>query len=309
MNDWLQARQQGLSSSDLAAILGRSEHRSPWMVARQKLGLEGEKAVERTEDMYWGDAMEPLVATAWANRKGANLFEPHGVDAPAGIACTFLDGARRRAMYFNRDAPILRSTPDYLATLGGRLGIVEVKTTGQWARWDDGIPKATWLQCQWHMLCSGLAVCWLPVLLFGKRRVLRAYELELDPAFAGADSKAGRFALDWWDKHIVRGLPVTPCHLDIPYLTRTHPAGDGKTVVLSAAQATLDTQFVETAATLTTARKAHKAASQAHRSVQAQLRLAIADATFAEFAGGTAVLYSLTSGPLGKGRVLRRKAR
>jgi predicted phage-related endonuclease len=299
LTQWHAERRAGLSSSDLAAILGRNPRRSPAMVQREKLHeVEDPDVRPPTEDQWWGTAMEPMVAyTFWAPR--LPLAEIRGLD----------NGGQTKWMAYRKGAEILRTTPDYLIELPDAPdAMVEVKTTGRDRAWADGPPLAVRLQLQWHLLCTGLRVGYVVVLLFAKTRRLRFWRYEIAPELDGPQSIGAQRALAWWQRHVVERKPPVPCSADIPWLTKKHPHGNGTTVVLPAEQATLDTLYLERHAAREEARAAFDRADRPFRDVEAQLRAAIGPASFASIEGLPGVLYTLHSGPKG-GRTLRRKQR
>lgn len=312
LSPWQAARRAGLSSSDLASILNRSDRRSALMVQREKLGLLPDPdATPTTEDQFWGNTMEPLVARTFASRIGARLIEPErwAAQLAAGTVHAFHDGRKLRHMTFCAQRPVCRSTPDYLLELDtGEIALVEVKTTGRVKRWSRGVPVPIMLQTQWHLLCTGLELAFVPVLFFAGTRRLRYWTVRRAPEFAGPESIAARTASEWWQRHVVEAKPITPCALDIPWLTEQHPHGDGRTVILPSDLATLDTQYLETRKVRDEAKLQFDRAERPYRDVEAQLRAAIGSATFASIDGLDGVSYSLYTGPNG-GRVLRRKAR
>lgn len=311
LNPWHQARRQGLSSSDLAAIVGKSQYRSAMMVQREKLGLEPEpEAAPPSEDAYWGDVMEGPVAQTFAERRGLELMPPrrwaHWL--PESDVHELLDGERVRQMVFLRAAPVLRSTPDFLVLVDDAPAIVEVKTTGKLKAWRDGVPTAVLLQTQWHMLCAGAKRAFVVVLFFGGRRSMKFFEITRAPELDGVDSRGARFAVDWWQRHVVERQPCVPTHLDIPWLDATYPKSNGETVVLPRSLDTLDEQFVAARRELDAARVTERRAKAAFKSVVAPLRMAMGSASFAEIEGVPAI-YTLTSSHNGRGRTLRRTKR
>ena len=62
--EWLEARRQGITASEIAIVMGLSPYSSPYALYHQKLGqLPG---VEETDAMQLGKHMESFVADRFA---------------------------------------------------------------------------------------------------------------------------------------------------------------------------------------------------------------------------------------------------
>lgn len=305
---WEEARRGGLSSSDAAAIMGKSARRTPSMVQAEKLAPSDPQTGHLNEDTFWGNQMEPLVAQTFCHRTGCAIVEPRDweVTLPEAASYALPDGqGNTRWMLLSRRVPVIRSTPDYVVTdTDSGATIVEVKTTSKWAMWKDGPPLSVLWQCQWHMMAAGLDRCWVPVLMFSPTRQLRCYRVNLaDECAPGGIVE--RYAAEWWDEHVVRQRPCRRSGLDIPALTKKFPHGNGTTVDLPAGLAILDQQYVERVRETTAMRAKLRASESATKDVEVLLREAIGEASFGRIEG-TNVTYSLLSRSSG-GRVLRRK--
>lgn len=305
--DWHAMRRQGISSSDLSAMLGKSAYRSPWQVAREKRGQEpAEKRSEPTEDARWGTIMEPYVVARAMGELHGELLAPEDWPLAEGQLHRTTDGPEIRWVVTCRHEPLIRSTPDNVAIVAGNTVVVEAKTTGRISAWVNGVPQSVWLQCQWHMLATGLRATVVPVLFFGRTRRLKIYTVELHPSFDGPDCKAIAACRAWWQRHVVEGVDPEPMHLDIPYLANVHAKTDGTTLTLPACHSTLDDQY----AALSEKRKLTAAllrdATDDLKSVEAKIRKLMGPAMFAKFEGKDAV-FSLFTNQHGK-RTLRRKS-
>jgi len=68
---WLEYRKQGIGGSDVAAIAGLNPWRSPMAVWLEKTGqIEPQK---ENEAMYWGAALEDIVAQEFSKRTGLKV--------------------------------------------------------------------------------------------------------------------------------------------------------------------------------------------------------------------------------------------
>ncbi len=306
MLSWEEARRGGLSSSDAAAIMGKSARRTPSMVQAEKLAPSEGRAGHLNEDTFWGNQMEPLVAQTFCHRTGCAIVDPRDWEATLPEARSYaLSDAQGnlRWLLVSARAPLVRSTPDYVV-VDSDPAIVEVKTTSKWGMWKDGPPVSVQWQCQWHMMAAGLTRCWVPVLFFAPTRQLRCYRVDLAPECAPGGI-VEQFAAEWWEEHVVRQRPCRRVGLDIPAMTAKNPHGNGTTVELPAGLATLDQQYVERVRETAKMRAQLKASESATKDVEVLLREAIGEASFGHIEG-TNVTYSLLSQSSG-GRRLRRK--
>lgn len=301
-------RRAGLSSSDLAAILGKSEFRSPRQVQSEKLGhAPSEPPRPVSEDMDWGNIMEPYVVARACQRLRAELLPAESWDSNiSGDVVECRDGEARKWMVLHSHWPTARSTPDNFAWVDHELAVIEGKTTGQAHKWRKGPPRSVWLQNQWHMLCAGVRKAIVPVLFFERSRRLAIYTIDLHPSFDGPECKAIEFARNWWEKHVERQEPCTPTRCDIRDLDRQNAKTDGSTVDLPATFATIDDDYTERLSARDESKAAFDRATADLRDVEAQVRDAMGKAMFATIAGRPGVTYRLFTDRFGKRR-LRRK--
>lgn len=71
---WLEDRRKGIGGTDAAAILCTSKWSSPLDVWLRKIGEAPE--VEETEQMWWGKALEDLIARRFTETTGLALWDP-----------------------------------------------------------------------------------------------------------------------------------------------------------------------------------------------------------------------------------------
>lgn len=309
--DWHAMRRAGLSSSDLTAMLGKSEHRSPRQLQAEKLGRDaGSPRLEPTEDMWWGNIMEPYVVARAADKLKAELLPPESWDEHLGgdvVACR--DGDARKWMVLNAHWPIARSTPDNFAWVDSELVVFECKTTGQAHKWRNGPPRSVWFQCQWHMLCAGTNVrkAIVPVLFFERSRRLAFYTIDLHPSFDGPECKAIKLARKWWEAHVERGEPVPPMRVDIRDIDRQFTKTDGSTVDLAATFASIDDDYTERLKARDELKTKLDRATANLRDVEAQVRDAMGKAMFARVEGRPGVEYRLFTDRHGKRRLKRKE--
>lgn len=305
---WEQWRHEGLTSSDACAAAGQSTRRTPRQVAnakRRELVIESRPP---SEDMLWGDIMEPSVASEACRRMGLTLARGSVSNwvtlvGPRSKPWVYNDSNMRfRETVESTLEPLVRSTPDYIALDENRRPvIVECKTTGQDKRWRNGIPLNVQWQVQWHMLAADIPRAIVPVLFYKNTRTLRVWKLERLPDFEPG-GPISRWARAWWDRHVVAGEPVPVQAGDIRDLTAENPNGDGKTVDLPSSAARLDTLFVEAFRERSKAAALLKSCTAKQKAIEASLRQLIGPASFGKIGDATYSLFSASRG----GRILRR---
>ena len=76
--EWLRARKKGIGSSDAAAIMGRSNHGSPFSVWADKTTpkVEEEDPIEGSDAIYFGHANEESIAFRYAQLTGHRVTDP-----------------------------------------------------------------------------------------------------------------------------------------------------------------------------------------------------------------------------------------
>lgn len=158
---WLEARRQGIGSSDAAAVCGLSPWATPYGVYCDKVfRLDAESSPE----MEWGLRLEPVVAQAFTDRTGLEL--------------------RTVPMLSHPDRPWQMATIDRQA-VGPRVP-VELKTSGRRDGWGPGgtdmVPEHYFLQVQHQMIVTGSDLAYLAALLGGSD--FRIYTIRLDPEIA-----------------------------------------------------------------------------------------------------------------------------
>lgn len=174
--DWLKARQSGIGGSDIGAIVGLNQYKTPMQVWESKVNpVEDEQT---SEPAYWGITLEEVVAKEYAKRTGRKvqrinqmLQHPH---LPFALA--------------NLDRAVIN--PDISGNVRWKDGklttdrILECKTANGFAakKWgeagSDGVPDEYLLQCQWYLGVTGADICDLAVLIGGQD--FRIYTIKRD---------------------------------------------------------------------------------------------------------------------------------
>lgn len=189
--EWLAARRNGVTASEIPIILGLSPWSSPYALYHQKLGNLPEQDGSDDDTMALGRYLEAYIAGRFA------------------LLDWWYVGGDGRGLYAHPDRPWQMATPDRLLydwepdeiseTSGfgftrGPVAVLECKIDGGSDEWgDDGtgqIPVHYRAQVLWQMDVMGVTTGYVACLLW-QRRKIRVYNLTLD-AQAEADLKLMR---------------------------------------------------------------------------------------------------------------------
>lgn len=216
--EWLAARRQKITATDVAAILGVHPYKTAGEVYRDKLGLLPE--VEENEAMWWGTCMESKVAERFALTKGMDAYK-------AELAC-------------DPDEDYFACTPDYYVVdgtgqvfegvtppTGERVRLLECKIAGEGAARNfgdsetDQVPDHYLCQVMWQMACTRIRHAHLAVLLPNLR--MRTYTFKWDESLI----QRMRFvARKFRNEYILAECPppITGHKPDTEYLKERFPA-------------------------------------------------------------------------------------
>lgn len=155
----LAERRQGITATDVPAILGLHPYRSAIDVWLEKMGEAPPR--EENERMRWGLLLEGPIRADYAQRRGARIWVPgtlthatakHRKATPDGLV--FVTGA---------EPYVLHATMSSTAVAAGADRGLEIKThrTGGWhAQYGepgtDEVPDHELVQCAWGMHVTGL---------------------------------------------------------------------------------------------------------------------------------------------------------
>jgi putative phage-type endonuclease len=176
--EWLAARRQGITASEIAAVMGLSSWESPYSLFFRKTG--DLPAQEDNEAKRLGRYLEDYVCQRFAEQYPQFHVEGNG-----------------RELYGHPDRPWELATPDRLVyedyawrlTGGGKeslrapIAVLEAKTSASYDGWgDDGsdvIPVAYRCQVLWQLDVLQVSTAYVPTLFLHSRQV-RVYELTMD---------------------------------------------------------------------------------------------------------------------------------
>lgn len=163
--DWDAARATRIGGSEIAAVLGLSPWESPFSLWWRKRGAIG--PIDDTDLMWWGRAMEPVIAGRFA------LEHPE-----LDVQCC------GTYVHVERDYQLI--SPDRIAfDLGdpARYRLVEIKNAYEGEEWgdpaDEDVPVHYRCQVMWSMDVFGQSECYLVVYFGGGR--YREYRIRYNP--------------------------------------------------------------------------------------------------------------------------------
>lgn len=179
----LDLRKSGLGGTDASAVLGLNPWTTPLDVWLRKRGLANEQP--QSEAMYWGQALEPVIADRYSRDTGKALWVPEQV-------------------FHHPSHDFLVATPDRLI-VGEDAGL-EIKTANAFSarEWGepgtDRVPVQYLVQCVHYMAVVGLPVWHLAVLIGGSD--YRVYTIHRD---RNVESEIVGRLRRWWGRHMVEG--------------------------------------------------------------------------------------------------------
>ncbi len=165
--DWLAIRKQGIGASDAAAAVGLNPYQSPlelWMI---KTGRDGDMPKvdpnDESSPMYWGNALEPIVAQHYSRRTGNKVRKINSV-----------------LQHPDPDKHWMLANLDYTVVGSDDVQILECKTAGEFGSrlWRDGVPEYVQCQVQHQLAVTGKAVADVCVLICGQE--IRIHRIERD---------------------------------------------------------------------------------------------------------------------------------
>lgn len=238
-NEWLAARRQLVTATDIPILLGLSPYSSEADLADEKRGL---RTVQQSMRMRHGLALQPLIAEAYTEATGRKVkpwpnLAVHPVMEWAG------------------------ASPDFRVV--GERRLVEAKWTSSRTRFADGLPQDVEAQVQWQLGVTGYAEADVAVLT--PDELLPPFEVAFD---ADLFDNLTTIAADFLAR-LASGGPFQ--HSD-ESLRRAYPVDNGQML-----PATPD--LVELVEQFRAAKAAKSAAENAEKSIASALRAIVLDAS------------------------------
>lgn len=186
-DEWLAARNAGIGGSDIGAIAGLNKWKSPIKVYMEKVeGLSED--LSDNETVYWGNALENLVAQEFSKRTG-------------------LKTRRRNAILKHPEHEWALANVDRLIVANDDRGpgVLEVKTANAFALKDwegDEIPASYLVQLQWYLFVTGYKWGAFAALIGGQKFVVKEVERD-DELIDHLYNIASKF----WNEHVIPKIP------------------------------------------------------------------------------------------------------
>lgn len=264
--DWRERRRSFLTASDLAVICGGG-YKSQFALYHDKIG-GFEDQDENKEELFWfGHRMEEVTSDRFA------VLHPG-----YRVYCLLTQWT----MCYNPEFPLFAATPDRILQYpDGTFGILELKNRSAYApSWDEEVPEDVLVQHQIQMFCARMDKGFMAAVIGGNR--FKYAERTLYQPFIESMKVAGQ---QWWDDHIVAGVPPRPDGSDSTKRTLKllHPSDNGETVALSPECVDLDAEREAVCEQL-------KALENRKAEIDNLIKAHIGDATFGQIPG---VQYSL----------------
>jgi len=198
--EWLEARRELITATDIPVLLGLSPYRCEADLADEKQGT-GE--VEDRLPMRLGAFLEPFLLDEYERATGRRAERIHQMRAHPEI-------------------PWAAASPD--ARVIGERRLVELKYSGGRSRFADGLPQDIEAQVAWQLGVTGYPRADVAALAGGD---LQVFEVEADPElFAHLVTVAEDFR-----RRLAEGGPFAR---DAARIKRDHPADDGTEIAADA---------------------------------------------------------------------------
>lgn len=203
----LEERKTGMGGSDIAAILGLSQFKTPFEIYQSKVGEVEEK---QNELFYWGNALEDPIAKRFEEETGYQvILHPETKRHPS-----------HHFAIANADGLIQKN--------GETIGILEIKTSSafkskEWSLDDaEEIPIEYFAQVQWYLEIFDLDMAYLAVLIGGNQ--YRHYPIKRDRELGESLIAKGK---EFWENHVLKQIPPEKTEKE---LLEQFPRDNGKTV-------------------------------------------------------------------------------
>lgn len=194
--EWLAARREYITATDMAAIEGASPWKCEQDIADEKLTGNG---VDSTLVMRVGTALEDLIAWAYAEQKGVTVRRVHG-------------------LWVSRTIPWAAASPD--ATAGRKP--VEFKWTGSRSTFRDGLPERYEIQARWQAMVADVDEVDVATLTVG--------DDEIRTFTVARDGGIEHYLVDKAEDFRRRLAAGGPFAQSLDSLKRRHPADDGSEI-------------------------------------------------------------------------------
>lgn len=275
---WLLRRLAGITGTDIAAILGKHPYKTAFDVWASKTGRAEALDLSDSEPVFWGNVLEPVVASEFARRTGRSFVSPQDWATDGRKALTLDHDGTDKHMVEIIKSPIHVVTPDghiqawkplpWLESQEAQEGpgTLEIKTTAAWLKsdWVDGAPEYHKFQSGYNAAVAGHSWFSLAGLVGGQELLTYDYGVDDDTAAWLLD-----VAAKFWTDHVLGDREPAPVAADAKQWGNVHPKDDGSSIELDAVYfASLDERREELRAQ---AKKIDSELSEINMSIKAAL--------------------------------------
>lgn len=267
--EWLAARKNFITASDVAVILGHHPHKSALTLYNEKIGLIEPDDVSNNEPVKWGRRLEPIIADAYAEETGRGLIDPG-----------------RFTLLRSKKYPWLAATLDRLVIIpDGPTGALEIKSTSAFLskEWEGEPPEVAQIQLQCQLLVTGLSLGSLAALAGGNRFFWMDQQANVGFAQLVVE-KTGEFM-----RRIETGNPpdVDGSESTKETIKKLYPRDSGETISLPA-------ELQQWAELMSDLKERKKEIQEGIDLYENKIKLAIGDASAGLFPDGSGFSYKLT---------------
>ncbi len=264
--EWLAVRRQGIGSSDAAAAVGINPYKSQLELWLEKTGRDASLPKLDPQDeespAYWGNILEPIVATHYTRRSGHRVRRINAVLQHPDPKLPW--------MLANIDREVIGSDD---------VQILECKTAGiNGARlWKEGVPEYVQLQVMHQLAVTGKQAADVAVLLGGQH--LEIHRIERDESMIARLIDLERL---FWDYVVSNTPPPADGTASAEAALRClYPEDNGQTLDFSQ-----HTELATTYLELKAVRQSIALQETREAQLKQVLQQAMGEATRAEFAEG-----------------------
>lgn len=217
---WLALRKRGIGGSDIGSVLGFNPYRGAVELFEEKAGLREAPDLSEKQAVYWGHALESIVAEEFSRRTGFKIQRVNYTLIRDDFMVANIDRAVVNPAIAKTVRPNKAIANDGLALTTDT--ILEIKTAGARSAnlWGDSqeaeiiagnvfsdhqIPDSYELQVQWYMAVTGARVCYVAVLIGGQD--FRCYRVDRDDALIATMIERAR---TFWFDHVLKKVPPQP---------------------------------------------------------------------------------------------------
>lgn len=213
--EWMYYRNNGITGSRIAAIMGVSPFDTPLSVYLEMTGQSQPK--EQTDAMYFGSVLEDFIGWEFTNRTGLEIEK--------------INAILQHPIYDKFLANI-----DF-GVNAEEQALLECKNVGEYMHkdWKEGAPKYYYMQGQWYLGVTGLKTVYFAALCGGNKFIIHKYNRD-EKLIETMYEKAN----DFWYCHIEPQIPPEAIEGDSATLKTLYPQHeDGKTIELEDSEVSL----------------------------------------------------------------------